>query len=102
MIKEVPSYERAYLVSKQNAKKRDTRILDAMEEQMKECSFSPRINERRDGRSFDAFLVDQTQKQQSRHQKLAHLMESEARSQAALIQDIPTISPVHLQTVDIE
>ena len=71
-----------------------------MEEQLKECRFSPLINQRRELRPFDAFLCEQSRRQRSRDQKIAEMAETEARLQAALVQQVPTISPVRWPTLD--
>ena len=88
------AFEKAYAVSKDNAKKNNTQVLKAMEDKLRNCTFSPTINESRSPRSFNEFIKEQDNKQKQKEVSLAELHKEKTKVEEAAVQHSPTINEV--------
>ena len=65
-----------------------------MEDKLKECSFSPSINESRSPRRFDDFLKEQTKMQKKKEQSITELQKEKSKAEDASVHDMPKINEV--------
>lgn len=88
------AFEKAYRDSKQKARRSSHWSIDAMKNSLKECTFSPSINETRIHKNFDTFLFDQFKREHQKEERIAELITLKEKDEISKLTPIPAISQV--------